>query len=430
VLWLNSGVQEVATMDRIRILGGNRLEGEVKASGAKNASLPILAACLLTRGECVLHGIPCLRDVEVMLQVLRSLGARVTWQGSDLVVSAQEVVATEIPESLMRQMRASNLVMGALLGRCGTFKAFTPGGCAIGSRPMDLHLKGFNTLGAKINQEYGFITGKSQRVRGASIQLDFPSVGATENLMMAATLAEGVTVIRNAAREPEIVDLQNFLRRLGARIWGAGTHEIRIEGVANLGSGEHTVIPDRIETGTFLVAGVLTQGDVLISNAIEGHVESILAKLQEAGAEVSSAKEGVRVRGGRCLKAVDVKTLPYPGFPTDMQPQIVTLLSVANGTSLVTETIFENRFKHIDELRRMGARVRLEGRSVIIYGVPRLTGAIVEASDLRAGAALILAGLVADGETLVEGTVHIDRGYERLEEKFKQLGANIQRLTK
>jgi UDP-N-acetylglucosamine 1-carboxyvinyltransferase len=295
---------------------------------------------------------------------------------------------------------------------------------------MDLHLKGFNTLGAKINQEYGFITGKSQRVRGASIQLDFPSVGATENLMMAATLAEGVTVIRNAAREPEIVDLQNFLRRLGARIWGAGTHEIRIEGVANLGSGEHTVIPDRIETGTFLVAGVLTQGDVLISNAIEGHVESILAKLQEAGAEVSSAKEGVRVRGGRCLKAVDVKTLPYPGFPTDMQPQIVTLLSVANGTSLVTETIFENRFKHIDELRRMGARVRLEGRSVIIYGVPRLTGAIVEASDLRAGAALILAGLVADGETLVEGTVHIDRGYERLEEKFKQLGANIQRLTK
>ncbi|MGI6648046.1 MAG: UDP-N-acetylglucosamine 1-carboxyvinyltransferase [Bacillota bacterium] len=417
-------------MDRIRILGGNRLEGEVKASGAKNASLPILAACLLTRGECVLHGIPCLRDVEVMLQVLRSLGARVTWQGSDLVVSAQEVVATEIPESLMRQMRASNLVMGALLGRCGTFKAFTPGGCAIGSRPMDLHLKGFNTLGAKINQEYGFITGKSQRVRGASIQLDFPSVGATENLMMAATLAEGVTVIRNAAREPEIVDLQNFLRRLGARIWGAGTHEIRIEGVANLGSGEHTVIPDRIETGTFLVAGVLTQGDVLISNAIEGHVESILAKLQEAGAEVSSAKEGVRVRGGRCLKAVDVKTLPYPGFPTDMQPQIVTLLSVANGTSLVTETIFENRFKHIDELRRMGARVRLEGRSVIIYGVPRLTGAIVEASDLRAGAALILAGLVADGETLVEGTVHIDRGYERLEEKFKQLGANIQRLTK
>jgi UDP-N-acetylglucosamine 1-carboxyvinyltransferase len=417
-------------MDRIRILGGNRLEGEVKASGAKNASLPILAACLLTRGECVLHGSPCLRDVEVMLQVLRSLGARVTWQGSDLVVSAQEVVATEIPESLMRQMRASNLVMGALLGRCGTFKAFTPGGCAIGSRPMDLHLKGFNTLGAKINQEYGFITGKSQRVRGASIQLDFPSVGATENLMMAATLAEGVTVIRNAAREPEIVDLQNFLRRLGARIWGAGTHEIRIEGVANLGSGEHTVIPDRIETGTFLVAGVLTQGDVLISNAIEGHVESILAKLQEAGAEVSSAKEGVRVRGGRCLKAVDVKTLPYPGFPTDMQPQIVTLLSVANGTSLVTETIFENRFKHIDELRRMGARVRLEGRSVIIYGVPRLTGAIVEASDLRAGAALILAGLVADGETLVEGTVHIDRGYERLEEKFKQLGANIQRLTK
>ncbi|NLC07234.1 MAG: UDP-N-acetylglucosamine 1-carboxyvinyltransferase [Syntrophomonadaceae bacterium] len=417
-------------MDKIRIVGGNRLEGEVKVSGAKNASLPILAACLLTRGECVLHGIPCLRDVEVMLQVLRSLGARVTWQGSDLVVSAQEVVATEIPESLMRQMRASNLVMGALLGRCGTFKAFTPGGCAIGSRPMDLHLKGFNALGAKINQEYGFIIGEAQRVRGVSIQLDFPSVGATENLMMAATLAEGVTVIRNAAREPEIVDLQNFLRRLGARIWGAGTHEIRIEGVANLGSGEHTVIPDRIETGTFLVAGVLTQGDVLISNAVEEHVESILAKLQEAGAEVSSGKEGVRVRGGCCLKAVDVKTLPYPGFPTDMQPQIVTLLSVANGTSLVTETIFENRFKHIDELRRMGARVRLEGRSVIIYGVPRLTGAIVEASDLRAGAALVLAGLVADGETLVEGTVHIDRGYERLEEKFKQLGADIQRLTK
>jgi len=412
-------------MDKIKIIGGNRLEGEVSVSGAKNASLPILAACLLTKGECILHGVPRLQDVEVMVEVLHSLGAQVKWEGSTLVISAHDLLAAEVPENLMRKMRASNLVMGALLGRCGHFKAFTPGGCAIGSRPMDIHLKGFIKLGAKIDQEYGYIMGESSRVKGSNIHLDFPSVGATENLMMAAALAEGVTFIRNAAKEPEIMDLQNFLCSLGARIQGAGTHEIRIEGVTYLGDGEHTVIPDRIETGTFLVAGAITGGEVRVLNAVEEHSEAVLVKLREAGAEVLVEKDGIVIRGGTCMKAVDIKTLPYPGFPTDMQPQMMVLLSLVKGTSVVTETIFESRFKHVDELHRMGAKIRLEGRTAIIYGASRLTGATVEASDLRAGAALVLAGLAAEGKTLIEGVGHLDRGYEGLEAKFKALGANI-----
>ena len=412
-------------MENIKIIGGNRLVGEVKAGGAKNATLPILAACLLTKGECILHGVPRLLDVEVMVEVLQSLGAKAKWEGTTLTISTPDLTATEVPESLMRKMRASNLVMGPLLGRGGLFKAFTPGGCAIGSRPMDLHLKGFLKLGAQIEQEYGYILGQSARLKGDKIHLDFPSVGATENLMMAAALVEGETVIRNAAREPEIIDLQNFLCTLGARIKGAGTQEIRIEGVPRLGGGEHTVIPDRIETGTFLVASAITQGEVRVVNAVEEHIEAVLMKLREAGAEVLVDQSGILVRGSSCQKAVDIKTMPYPGFPTDMQPQMMVLLSLVKGTSVVTETIFESRFKHVDELRRMGARIRLEGRSAIIYGTSRLTGAVVEASDLRAGAALVLAGLAAKGKTLVEGVEHLDRGYEDLEAKFKALGADI-----
>jgi UDP-N-acetylglucosamine 1-carboxyvinyltransferase len=399
-------------MDKIQIIGGNRLVGEVKAGGAKNATLPILAACLLTKGECILHGIPRLLDVEVMVEVLQSLGAKVKWEGTTLTISTPDLTATEVPEGLMRKMRASNLVMGPLLGRCGLFKAFTPGGCAIGSRPMDLHLKGFLKLGAQIEQEYGYILGQSTRLKGNKIHLDFPSVGATENLMMAAALVE-------------IIDLQNFLCILGAKIKGAGTQEVRIEGVARLGGGEHTVIPDRIETGTFLVAGAITQGEVRVVNAVEEHIEAVLVKLREAGAEVLVDQSGVLVRGSSCQKAVDIKTLPYPGFPTDMQPQMMVLLSLVKGTSVVTETIFESRFKHVDELRRMGAKIRLEGRTAIIYGTSRLTGAVVEASDLRAGAALVLAGLAAKGKTLVEGVEHLDRGYEALEAKLKALGADI-----
>ena len=414
----------------IKIIGGNRLKGEVQVSGAKNASLPILAACLLTSGECVLHGVPRLRDVEVMVEVLQALGARVNWEGATLTVCTREVTTTEIPEILMRKMRASNLVMGALLGRCGSFKASTPGGCAIGSRPMDLHLKGFRSLGARIDQQYGFTLGEARKVKGTFIHLDFPSVGATENLMMAAALAEGLTIIRNAAREPEIVDLQSFLCRLGARICGAGTHEIRIEGVSTLGAGEHLIIPDRIEASTFLAAGVISQGEVMVFNAVAEHVEPVLSKLREMGAQIRVEEEGIWANSkGKYLQSVDVKTLPYPGFPTDMQPQMVALLTQARGTSVVTETIFESRFKHVDELRRMGAQIRVEGRAAIIYGVSRLTGAVVEASDLRAGAALVLAGLVAEGETLVEGVHHLDRGYHNMEEKLQSLGARIHRAT-
>ncbi|MDH7480310.1 MAG: UDP-N-acetylglucosamine 1-carboxyvinyltransferase [Syntrophomonadaceae bacterium] len=404
------------------------MEGEIEVEGAKNATLPILASCLLAPDESVIHGVPRLRDIEVMLDILVSLGARVKWEGSTVAVNCRQLSGVKVPDSLMRKMRASNLVMGALLGRCRKFEVSYPGGCSIGSRPMDLHLKGFLSMGAEISEESGCIQGETRKLQGTCIYLDFPSVGATENLMMAAVLAEGATIIRNAAREPEIVDLQNFLCGMGAQVRGAGTDKITIEGVKSLGAGEHRVIPDRIEAGTHLIAAAITGGDVLVTQCRCDHVEALLSKLGEMGCHLNCDARGIRIKGCREWRAVDIKTHPYPGFPTDLQPQIMSLLSLSKGTSVVKETIFESRFKHADELRRMGARIKVEGRIAVIQGVKRLTGATVEASDLRAAAALVIGGLAAEGETIIEKVCHLDRGYHLLEEKYARLGAEIARL--
>lgn len=413
-------------MERLVIKGGFRLKGSVAISGAKNAILPILASCLLSDTPVVIEGVPHLDDVKTMQEVLLSLGAKVKWSGDVMEVDPSNITSTEIPPHLMRKMRASNLVMGALLGRCRRVRASYPGGCTIGSRPMDLHLKGFAALGAAVKEEHGFIEVEAERLTGADIHLDFPSVGATENIMMAAVLAEGTTVIRNAAREPEIVDLQNFLNRLGAEVKGAGLNTIQITGVSRIGREiAYRVIPDRIETGTYMVAAAITGGEVEITNVIPEHVEPVTAKLREAGVRVWEEGDRIVVKGVDRWKALDIRTLPYPGFPTDMQPQFMVFLSLAEGTSIITENIFENRFQHVGELRRMGAHIRVEGRSAVIHGVPKLTGALVEATDLRAGAALVLGGLAAENTTVVEGVEHIRRGYERLEEKLRQLGAKI-----
>ncbi|GAW92141.1 UDP-N-acetylglucosamine 1-carboxyvinyltransferase [Calderihabitans maritimus] len=416
-------------MEKFIIVGGNRLTGTVTISGAKNAVLPIMAASIMAGEPCVIYDVPRLTDVRVMKNVLKSLGARVEVNGHAMVIDPRKINYTEVPEHLMRKLRASNLVMGALLGRFGRVKVAHPGGCAIGSRPMDLHFKGFQALGAKITERYGFIEVEAKELRGADIQLDFPSVGATENIMMAATLAKGTTIIRNAAKEPEIVDLQNFLNRLGARIKGAGIDVIRIEGVRKLRGTEHNLIPDRIETGTYMVAAAITNGDVVLKNVIPNHIEPVSAKLREAGVSVVEYKDGIRVKGRGRIKALDIKTLPYPGFPTDMQPQMVALMSIAEGTSIITETIFESRFKHVDELTRMGANIKVEGRVAIVKGVNRLSGAVVEASDLRAGAALVLAGLAAEDATVVENVHHLDRGYEDMEKKLNSLGARVIRVN-
>lgn len=388
-----------------------------------------MAACLLARSECILHRVPNLEDVLVMEEVLRTLGVKVIRENGNLIINSENISSCEIPEYLSRKMRASNLVMGALLGRYGSARVSYPGGCAIGQRPMDIHLKGFRELGYEIEEQRGFIGGYQKRSPSGEIMLDFPSVGATENLMMAAAISDGHTIIRNAAREPEIVDLQNFLNRMGARIRGAGLDVIRIEGVPELLGVEHEVIPDRIEAGTFMVLAAISAGNIVIENAITEHLEPIIAKLREVGAEITKYNGStLKVMGNRKLGAVDIKTMPYPGFPTDLQPQVMALLTTVEGSSVVVESIFENRFMHVNELRRMGADIRVEGRVAIIKGEKRLQGAAVEATDLRAGAALILAAAAADGETAIEGIHHIDRGYENIEEKVKQLGVNITRI--
>ncbi len=416
-------------MEKFIIMGGNRLEGKIRVSGAKNAALPILAASLLSPGTNLIQDVPNLKDVAVMKNLLEYLGVKITSDQQGIKVDAQRAASLEVNEEIMRKMRASNLVMGPLLARFGQVRVSYPGGCAIGSRPMDLHLKGFIALGAKITEKYGYIKAEAKELTGSEIHLDFPSVGATENIMMAAALARGKTVIRNAAKEPEIVDLQNYLNGMGARIKGAGTDTIKVEGVSELGSTTHAVIPDRIETGTHMIAAAITQGDVTISNVIPEHVEPIVAKLKEAGVKVTDMDNQIRVQGTGCIKAVDLKTMPYPGFPTDMQSPMMTLLTVAKGTSVISESIFENRFKQVDELRRMGANIKLEGRAAIVKGTEKLSGAFVEAPDLRAGAALVLAGLVAEDATVIENVHHIDRGYERLEVKYSSLGARIIRVN-
>ncbi len=405
------------------------LKGNVRVSGAKNSALPILAASLLGTEDIILEDVPKLKDVEVICEVLTSLGAKVEFLDRGVIkINSKNIDNYETPYELMSKMRASFLVMGPLLTRVGKTKTSLPGGCAIGTRPIDLHLKGFRALGAEIDVDHGNIGAYADKLVGARIYLDFPSVGATENIMMAAVMAEGETIIDNAAMEPEIVDLSNFLNKLGGDIKGAGTSTIKIKGVKELGGATHSIIPDRIEAGTFMVAGAITKGDVVVENVISSHIKPVIAKLREVGCEVYENGDKIRVIGTENLKATDIKTLPYPGFPTDMQAQFMALMSICEGTSVVIETVFENRFMHVDELKRMGADIKIDGRSAIIQGVDSLMGAPVKATDLRAGAALVLAGLVADGATEIGDVYHIDRGYDNIEEKFSKLGARIYRV--
>lgn len=416
-------------METLLIEGGIPLQGTVKVSGAKNAVLPIMAAALLAdTGVSIIEDVPNLKDVETMERVIRALGASVEREGEVLTVDARANLLTEAPFDLVGKMRASVLVMGPLLARAGEVRISLPGGCAIGSRPIDQHLKGFEALGATIESDHGLITARANRLVGTTIYLDLPSVGATENIMMAATLAKGETIIENAAEEPEIVDLANFLNAMGARIRGAGTGTIRVEGVNALQGKRYTVIPDRIEAGTLLLAFAISRGEGFVEGAISEHLVPVIAKLREMGIYIAEEEDGLHIVSTQELKPVDIKTLPYPGFPTDMQPQFMSLLTTATGSSLVTETIFENRFMHVDELIRLGGQIRIEGRSAYIKG-GRLTGAKVRATDLRAGAALVLAGLYAEGTTEVYDIYHIDRGYVALEEKLRALGARIERKS-
>lgn len=416
-------------MEKLLVRGGAALKGQVEISGSKNAILPIMAASLMSSGEVILNGVPELEDISVMSEALTILGARVKREKNSMIINGSSVDSCELPECVSRRMRASNLVMGALLGRFKNTRVAYPGGCAIGSRPMDLHIKGFRNMGYEITEEHGLMVGRAICRSGKETMLDVPSVGATENIMMAAAMTPGTTTIRNAAREPEIVDLQNFLNRMGARIKGAGLDTIRVEGVEKLGSVEHGVIPDRIEAGTFMVASAITRGDVWIENVVCEHLQPLVAKLHEVGVEVVPWSGGIRIIGSRRYRPTDIKTMPYPGFPTDMQAQMMTLLATIQGTSVIVETIFENRFMHVPELRRLGADIKVEGRVAIIKGNQGWEGASVESTDLRAGAALILAGLYARGETLIGNLEHIDRGYEKIHEKFKRLGADIERVS-
>ncbi|AKS39601.1 UDP-N-acetylglucosamine 1-carboxyvinyltransferase [Anoxybacillus gonensis] len=417
-------------MEKIIVRGGKRLSGTVKVEGAKNAVLPVIAATLLaSEGKSVIYDVPELSDVYTISEVLRHLQADVTVGKNTIVVDASGELSIEAPFEYVRKMRASVLVMGPLLARKGRARVALPGGCAIGSRPIDQHLKGFEAMGATVKIGNGFIDAEVDgKLRGAKIYLDFPSVGATENIMMAAVLAEGTTIIENCAKEPEIVDLANFLNAMGAKVRGAGTGTIRIEGVTTLYGAQHTVIPDRIEAGTFMIAAAITGGNVLVQGAVPEHLTSLIAKLEEMGVTIIEEDSGLRVIAPDKLKAVDVKTMPHPGFPTDMQSQMMALLMKAEGTSMVTETVFENRFMHVEEFRRMNADVKIEGRSVIINGPCSLQGAEVAATDLRAAAALILAGLVAEGYTRVTELKHLDRGYVRFHEKLAALGADIERV--
>lgn len=420
-------------MDKIVIKGGNKLTGEVKVEGAKNAVLPILTASLLASDKpSKLVNVPALSDVETINNVLTTLNADVTYKKDEnaVVVDATKTLNEEAPYEYVSKMRASILVMGPLLARLGHAIVALPGGCAIGSRPIEQHIKGFESLGAEIHLENGNIYANAKDgLKGTSIHLDFPSVGATQNIIMAASLAKGKTLIENAAKEPEIVDLANYINEMGGRITGAGTDTITINGVESLHGVEHAIIPDRIEAGTLLIAGAITRGDIFVRGAIKEHMASLVYKLEEMGVELDYQEDGIRVRAEGELQPVDIKTLPHPGFPTDMQSQMMALLLTANGHKVVTETVFENRFMHVAEFKRMNANINVEGRSAKLEGKSQLQGAQVKATDLRAAAALILAGLVADGKTSVTELTHLDRGYVDLHGKLKQLGADIERIN-
>ncbi|MDT2619488.1 UDP-N-acetylglucosamine 1-carboxyvinyltransferase [Lactococcus petauri] len=419
-------------MDKIIVKGGNtRLKGTVEIEGAKNAVLPLLAATLLpSEGEIILRNVPILSDVYMMNNLVDHLGVDLKFSEESKTVHAQAAskVKTKAPYEFVSKMRASIVVMGPILARNGHARVSMPGGCSIGSRPIDLHLRGFELMGAEITQEAGYIEAKAEKLRGAHIYLDFPSVGATQNLMMAATLAEGTTTLENAAREPEIVDLANWLNKMGANVKGAGTDTIIIKGVEKMHGANHAVVQDRIEAGTFMVAAAMTQGDVLIKDAVREHNRPLISKLIEMGVEFVQEDEGLRVLGPEILKATNVKTLPHPGFPTDMQSQMTAAQAIAKGESTMIETVFENRFQHLEEMRRMGLTVDITRNTAIIQGTRKLQGAQVKSTDLRASAALILLGMVAQGQTTVRKLSHLDRGYYRFHEKLKSLGADIERV--
>jgi UDP-N-acetylglucosamine 1-carboxyvinyltransferase len=415
-------------MDKIIIRGGERLIGEVEVGGSKNATLPIFVSCLLSEGDNLFHNVPNLRDVQTIVKVLNNLGVRVSKEGGDYRLNATEVSSCEAPYDLVKTMRASILVLGPLVARMKKATVSLPGGCAIGARPINLHLAGLEAMGAEIKLHHGYIEAKADVLKGASISFDTVTVTGTENLMMAATLAEGKTTLHNAAMEPEVVDLANVLNKMGARISGAGTGLIEIEGMASLHAVEHTIIPDRIEAGTLMIAAGLTRGNIRILRCPLEHLQTVVDKLRESGMEIESDGDGVEVVGTRRIRSVDIKTQPYPGFPTDMQAQFMVLMCLARGLSVISETIFENRFIHVSELQRMGADIRIQENAAIIQGVESLSGAPVMATDLRASASLILAGLAAEGVTEVSRVYHLDRGYEGLDKKLAKLGANIKRV--
>ena len=416
-------------MERFLINGGRSLHGETRVNGAKNAVLPILAACLLSNEETVLHRVPRLADVSAMCQVLEACGGSVCWQGDSLLIKPAIVAEPQIPEDLIKKMRASNLILGPLLCRLGSISLPFPGGCCIGPRPMNYHISAFKQLGATISDEGSYIRAHSKNMKGKEVCLDFPSVGATENIMMAAAGIPGRTQIRNAAREPEIVDLAIFLQKMGAEISGAGSDMIFVEGREDLHGAEHEIMADRIEAGTLLIAAAITCGDVLLQKYDGCYLTALIAKMKEAGVEVSQEIGGLRARGLGRPRRVHIRTMPYPGFPTDMQPQFMALTTLGEGASIVVENIFENRFRHVDEMRRLGAEIQVLGsEAAVVTGRPCLSGAPVEVSDLRAGAALVLMGLAAQGQTTVEKICYIDRGYERMEDTLSALGADIKRV--
>jgi UDP-N-acetylglucosamine 1-carboxyvinyltransferase len=417
----------IAAMDRLIVTGGGRLSGGVTVAGAKNSALKLMAAALLAPGRTTLRNVPRIQDCLTMAEVLEHLGEAVAWNDSALSIDATELRSIEAPYELVSRMRASILVLGPLLARCGRARVAMPGGCNIGSRKIDLHLKGLQRMGATFEQEHGFLEGRTERLHGAIISLDFPSVGATENVLMAAVAARGTTVIENAAREPELADLAHFLTEMGARIDGVGTPTIEIEGVDAFSAVEHAVIPDRVEAGTYAIAACATGGRVLLRDARADHMDLVLDKLGEAGARIVVGEEGIEVALDGRPEPVDLVTLPYPGFPTDLQPQMMAMLAAANGTSIVTENVFESRFMFVDELNRMGADIRTEGHHAVIRGVERLSAAPVRALDIRAGFAMVVAALAADGVTEIEDMYHVDRGYEDFESKLTGLGANVRR---
>mgnify|MGYP004642486961 CR=1 FL=1 len=412
-------------MSKFIIQGGKKLEGEVKISGSKNAALPIIAATILIQGKTILYNVPNIQDVQTMFEIIKDIGGKVIKKNNKIIIDTSKIHTYEISEELMRKMRSSVILAGAIIGKYHKANFSYPGGCEIGARPIDLHLKGFEKLGITIKEEYGEIICNTEKIEGTSINLDFPSVGATENIILAACLAEGTTILTNAAKEPEIEDLVKFLNKAGAKIKGVGTDKLEIIGVKKLSEISYNIMPDRIEAGTYLVACAITGGNVKITHANPEHIEPILNKLEESGCVLNIGKNHIEMKAPKRIKAVDIKTMPYPGFPTDMQSIFGALLSTAKGTSIITENIFENRYKYVQELNRMGTKIKVEGRTAVIKGTKRIQGANVVASDLRGGAALIIEALIAKGVTQIDNVHYILRGYEKIDEKLRGLGAKI-----